>query len=213
MSESAEPAGRAGEPTPSPVQARFVLASSSPRRRDLLASAGLRFEVQPSALPEDPLADESPPTYVRRMAQEKAWDIARRRRVQGDRRPVLGADTIVVKDGKVLGKPESRGEAQAMLARLSGARHQVTTAFCVVHADGTEHLEAVTTEVCFKDLSPAEIEAYLDTGEWRDKAGSYAVQGHAAYIVRTLSGSYTNVVGLPLCEAVEALERAGAGRD
>lgn len=213
MSESAEPAGRALEPTPNPESARFVLASSSPRRRDLLASAGLRFEVQASDLPEDPLADERPPDYAARMAREKAWDIARRGRVQGDRRPVLGADTIVVRDGQVLGKPESRDQARTMLALLSGARHQVITAFCVVRADGTEDQEAITTEVCFKELAPAEIEAYLDTGEWHDKAGSYAVQGRAAYIVRSLVGSYTNVVGLPLCEAVEALERAGVGRE
>jgi septum formation protein len=213
VSESAEPAGRAREPAPSPESSRFILASSSPRRRDLLASAGLRFEVQASDLPEDPRTDESPPAYAARMAREKAWDIARRRRVQGDRRPVLGADTIVVKDGQVLGKPESRDQARTMLARLSGARHQVITAFCVVCADATEDQDAITTEVRFKELAPAEIEAYLDTGEWCDKAGSYAVQGHAAYIVRSLAGSYTNVVGLPLCEAVEALERAGVGRE
>lgn len=213
MSESADPAGGALEPAPRPDRALFILASSSPRRRDLLASAGLRFEVRASDLPEDPLPDESPLAYAARMAREKAWDVARRRRVQGDRRPVLGADTIVVKDGEVLGKPESRDQARSMLARLSGARHEVITAFCVVHADGHAHQEAITTEVCFKELDPAEIEAYLDSGEWRDKAGSYAVQGRAAYIVRSLAGSYTNVVGLPLCEAVEALERAGVERE
>lgn len=195
------------------AQARFVLASSSPRRRDLLASAGLCFEVQPSDLSEDSWGEEAPLEYVRRVAREKAWDVARRRRVQGDRRPVLGADTIVVKDDRVLGKPGDRGQARAMLTQLSGARHHVITAFCVVHPDGTDHEQTETTEVCFKELGPAEIDAYLDTGEWQDKAGSYAIQGRAAYIVRAVNGSYTNVVGLPLCEAVEALERAGAGRE
>jgi len=195
------------------ARARFVLASSSPRRRDLLESAGLCFQVEPSDLSEEPRGEEAPLEYARRVAREKAWDIARRRRVRGDRRPVLGADTVVVKDGQALGKPADRDHARAMLARLAGASHHVVTAFCVVLPDGTAHEEAVTTEVTFKALGPTEIDAYLDTGEWQDKAGGYAIQGHAAYIVRSVNGSYTNVVGLPLCEAVEALDRAGAGRE
>ena len=121
------------------VEAPFILASSSPRRRDLLQSAGLLFDIIPGDLAEDVAPGETPAVYVDRMAREKAWDVARRRRVQGDRRPVLGADTVVVKDGTILGKPRDRDHAREMLKRLSGATHEVITGFCVITQDGQEH--------------------------------------------------------------------------
>lgn len=187
----------------------FILASSSPRRRDLLASAGLAFETDPGDVPEEPTPGEAPAAYVRRLARDKAREVARRRRSAGDSRPVLAADTVVVLDGEPLGKPADRAEARRMLERLSGRAHHVITGFCIVDATGGEQHEEVTTEVHFKQLRAGEIEAYLDTNEWVDKAGSYGVQGKAAHMVRTVLGSYTNVVGLPLCETVEALRRAG----
>lgn len=186
----------------------FVLASSSPRRRRLLASAGLSFEVDPSNLSERPKEGESPTHYVRRMASDKAREVGQRRRSGGDTRPILAADTIVVVDGRIIEKPHDRDEAQEMLEILSGRAHYVITAFCIIDPRGDDHLEDVTTEVLFKRLRPDEIQAYLDTDEWRDKAGGYAVQGGAAYMVRSVMGSYTNVVGLPLCQAVEALGEA-----
>ena len=188
---------------------KIVLASASPRRRELLKKIVKNFISTVSQVDEAGVSGKTPEEFARNAAQAKAAAVAK----QFKDALIIGADTIVVRDGQVLGKPESRDQARTMLALLSGARHQVITAFCVVRADGTEDQEAITTEVCFKELAPAEIEAYLDTGEWHDKAGSYAVQGRAAYIVRSLVGSYTNVVGLPLCEAVEALERAGVGRE
>lgn len=184
----------------------FILGSASPRRHDLLVSAGLAFEVDPAAIEEDPPENETPTQYVRRLALAKATHVAQRRAGQGDTRPVLAADTIVVLDGEVIGKPSSREVARRQLQRLSGRTHHVVTGFCLLQIGaGTEQVEDVTTEVQFKRLDPEEIEAYLDTGEWQDKAGGYAVQGRAAYMVRSVVGSYTNVVGLPLCQAVEAL--------
>jgi septum formation protein len=186
----------------------FILASSSPRRQDLLVSAGLAFEVDPAEIDEEPSGNETPAEYVRRLALAKASEVAGRRNRQGDTRPVLAADTIVVIDGEVIGKPPSREVARRQLQRLSGRTHHVITGFCLLRiADPAEpaKIGEVTTEVEFKRLDPDEIEAYLETDEWRDKAGGYAVQGRAAYMVRSVFGSYTNVVGLPLCQAVEAL--------
>ena len=175
----------------------------------MLDSAGFAFEVLPSDAPEVPVPDEEPEACVRRLAWEKALDVVNRRRAKGDRRVVLAADTMVVLDGEPMGKPADRGEAQEMLTRLSGRSHLVITGVCVIDDDHVEHRQEVTTEVRFKRLSTREIEAYLDGGEWRDKAGGYGIQGQAAYMVQSISGSYTNVVGLPLCEAVEALLHAG----
>jgi septum formation protein len=189
----------------------FILASASPRRNDLLASAGLCFDVQPAEINEETHAGEAPALYVRRLAREKARTVAIVRRAAGDRRPVLGADTIVVLDGEIIGKPPDRSQAREQLERLSGHQHHVITGYCVLDPRETELLDTATTEVVFKRLSSAEIEAYLDTEEWRDKAGGYAIQGRAAFMVRSIVGSYTNVVGLPLAEAVEALGRALEG--
>jgi septum formation protein len=183
-----------------------ILASASPRRRELLASAGVTFVVDPSEVDERPLDTEDAQGYVRRVAIAKARGAAARRR-PGEGRPVLAADTTVVVDGEILGKPQDRAEAERFLARLSGRVHQVITAFWIIAADGREVGEMVVTAVRFKPLRPEELAAYLDTEEWRDKAGAYAVQGHAAHLVAAVEGSYTNVVGLPLCEVVEALRR------
>jgi septum formation protein len=163
----------------------------------------------PSEVPEQPLERESALAYVRRLSAAKAEDIAQHLRSSGDQRPVLGADTTVVIEEDVLGKPADRADARATLQRLSGSTHRVITGFCVVDSAGVRHRDEVTTEVLFKKLLPEEIEAYLDAGEWHDKAGGYGVQGRAAYFVRSVIGSYTNVVGLPLCEAVEALRACG----
>ena len=188
----------------------LILASSSPRRRALLASAGLTFAVEPSSVDEGVLPGEAAADYVRRIAAAKASEVAGRWRADGDSRPVLGADTAVVVEGRILGKPADRDEARRFLAQLSGREHEVITGFCILLADDRRHHAEVVTKVRFKVLHPAEVEAYLDTGEWRDKAGAYAVQGNAAYMVESLSGSYTNVVGLPLCEVVEALRQVSA---
>ncbi len=190
----------------------FILASASPRRRELLASAGLAFAVEPSEADEAERPGEPAAAYVRRVAAAKAREVAARARARGDRRPVLAADTTVVVDGAILGKPVDRADAARMLALLSGRSHQVITGTCVIGPDGSEQLAAATTEVRFCALGEETLAWYLDTEEWRDKAGAYAIQGHAACLVESLAGSYSNVVGLPLCEAVAALGRLGVGR-
>jgi septum formation protein len=190
---------------------RFILASESPRRRELLAGAGLEFDVEPSHADERPAPGEAPLAYVRRMAAAKAREVAARARARGDRRPVLAADTTVIVDAAILGKPDGADDARRMLRLLSGRAHQVATAFCVVDAAGRATPGESVTEVRFKALGDDELEAYLASEEWRDKAGAYAIQGRAACLVRSVSGSYTNVVGLPLCEAVEALRAAQEG--
>jgi septum formation protein len=197
------------EPGPAHATGAFILASASPRRRRLLSSVGLCFDVVPAAVGEDPEPGETPARYVRRLAADKARAVARRQRALGDPRPVLGADTTVVLEGATLGKPAGRDEARAMLQQLSARAHLVITGLCLVRSDGAEIRQEVTTAVHFKELSAAEIEAYLDAARWSDKAGGYAIQDHAAFMVREIHGSYTNVVGLPLCEAVEALSAIG----
>jgi septum formation protein len=195
----------------------LVLASGSPRRRRLLASAGVEFEVQPADVDETRAPGETPREYSRRMAEAKCRAVSRGRRAGGDRRPVLGADTIVVLDGEVMGKPADREQARLMLRRLSGRTHRVVTGFCIEGPGGALVQREVVSEVRFKELREAELGAYLETGEWSDKAGAYAIQGRAAFMVQAVVGSYTNVVGLPLAEVVEALhgiaESAEEGAD
>jgi septum formation protein len=187
--------------------ALIVLASASPRRADLLASAGLSFIVVPSRVIEERLPGEVPEQFVRRLASAKARDVAAGRR-DG---VVLGADTEVVLDGEVLGKPRDDADARAMLEQLSGRGHDVLTGYEVYDAaarrgDGG----LIRTRVEFAPLSRADIDAYVATGEPRGKAGAYAIQGRAAGMIRRIEGSYTNVVGLPLCEVLETLRRVGA---
>lgn len=182
----------------------LVLASASPRRADLLRSAGIDFVAAPVDCDERWRPGEPPPTYAARVARAKAELALRAGAI------VLAADTTVWLSGQVepLGKPADRAAARAMLERLAGARHCVTTAFALAdtRAPRTRWIErAVTTTVTMRPLSPAEIEAHLDFEDWRDKAGGYGIQSRAAGLVRAIEGSYTAVVGLPLAEVIEAL--------
>lgn len=173
--------------TPLPT---LVLASASPRRRELLEAAGFQVSVQPADVDETPWAGEAAADYVLRLARAKARAI----RAQGW---VLGADTVVVLDGALLGKPADDDEARAMLARLSGRQHEVMTGVCLL-GGGREAARVESTRVWFAPLSPDEIAAYVSTGEPRDKAGAYAIQGRAARFIPGIEGSYANVVGLPI---------------
>lgn len=186
---------------------RIVLASASPRRRELLASAGIEFDVSPGDVPEDPLPGEMPGDHVLRLAREKACEVAARM----DGRFFIGADTIVLCDGEIMGKPRDEADAARMLNKLSGIPHEVITGFAVYDREREIILcDSVTTRVFFKKLRDDEIEEYVASGCPMDKAGAYAIQGGAAHMVERIEGSYTNVVGLPLCEVVEALRRIGA---
>ena len=190
------------------AHAPLILASASARRRQLLLAAGIAHDVIVSEVDETRLAGEDPPGFAARLAQAKATHVAGLRAALGDRRPVLGADTIVVVDTEVIGKPPDRAAARATLRTLSARAHEVLTACCVLWGQRSA-TALVRTTVTFKALSELEIEHYLDHAAWHDKAGGYAVQDHAAYMVRRIDGSYTNVVGLPLCETIELLQRLG----
>lgn len=185
-----------------PGPAALVLASQSPRRRELLCLLGLAPEVRPALTDETPRPGEAPEAYVRRLAAEKAGAV---------RGPlVLAADTAVVLAGAVLGKPRDAGEARRMLRALSGRTHRVLTAVCVRREAPPAVCEAlVESQVVFAALSDAQIDWYVATGEPLDKAGAYALQGAGGAFVREVRGSVSNVVGLPLCEAAELLARAG----
>lgn len=186
---------------------RIILASASPRRFELLASAGIEFGVCPGDVPEEPLPGELPLDHVLRLARDKAYEAASR--VEG--RYFIGADTIVLCEGEIMGKPKDQADAERMLRRLSGIPHEVITGFAVFDREHDGIIcKAVTTRVYFKTLRNEEIRDYIATGCPMDKAGAYAIQGGAAHMVERIEGSYTNVVGLPLCEVVEALRRIGA---
>ena len=184
----------------------LILASRSPRRKYLLEQAGLRFAVIPSTFDEASIQPSAPAAYVRRLAEAKADDIA----AGHPDAWVIGADTIVADGERLLGKPESAQSARRMLRRLSGKTHQVYTGYCVCrHRDGKKFSDAVDTDVTFKKLSENEIVWYIRTGEPFDKAGAYAIQGMGTFLVRRINGSYSNVVGLPVCEVIEILIREG----
>lgn len=188
---------------------RLILASASPRRRELLQQAGVAFTVIPSNAAEDILPGEAPAEYAQRVAEAKARDVAQNHPGSW----VLGADTIVVVNREILGKPRDRADGWRMLRLLSGRRHEVMTAFVLISENGrTEARQVVTTAVTFKSLSDTQIQEYLATGEPFDKAGAYAVQGIGAALVDRVEGSYTNVVGLPLDQVLAALCAAGVGR-
>ena len=185
----------------------IILASKSPRRRYLLEQAGLQFSVIPSSFDENSVAMEKPALYVRKLAECKADIVA----AAYPDHWVIGADTIVLIDKDILGKPSSDHEARKMLRRLSAKTHQVLTGYCVCCKNRERFFsETVSTDVCFKDLSAPEIEWYIHSGEPFDKAGSYAIQGLGTFLVKRINGSYTNVVGLPVCEIVEFLIHEGA---
>ncbi|MGE0041885.1 MAG: nucleoside triphosphate pyrophosphatase [Vicinamibacterales bacterium] len=185
----------------------IVLASQSPRRAALLTAAGYAFEMLPSDVDETVLPGETPEAHVARLAETKA-------RAGLARRPdavVLGADTVVVLDGRILGKPADDDEARGVLAALSGRAHEVLTGVAV--ADGAGVRGAVArTQVWFATLSPAEVAAYVASGEHRDKAGAYGIQGRASCFVERIDGSYSNVVGLPVALVYRLLGPPG-GRD
>jgi septum formation protein len=183
------------------------LASVSPRRSELLRQIGVRFEVRPAAIDETWLTDEAPDAYVLRLAAAKAaavWRVL----PPDERAPVLAADTAVIVDDDVLGKPAGAADAERMLERLSGRSHRVLTAVALCAADRSEALLSVS-EVRFRATTAAERSAYCATGEPLDKAGGYGIQGHAAVFVESLQGSYSGVVGLPLFETAALLARCG----
>ena len=188
----------------------LILASSSPRRRELLSGAGLVFRVVAPEVEETLRPGESPTAYVLRNAREKAVWVARG---TGAREAViLGADTVVVENEHLLEKPADDDHARRMLRHLSGRAHDVITGVCLLDMGGTTPAElsfAETTRVFFRDLTEEEIDRYVRGGEPADKAGAYAIQGGAAGMVERIEGSYTNVVGLPMEAVLTALERFG----
>jgi septum formation protein len=185
------------------------LASASPRRSELLRQIGVPFEVRPADIPEAQRAGESAEALVLRLAEQKA-DAVWRRVPAGERRPVLAADTAVVLDERVLGKPADAAEAEAMLAALSGRTHRVLTAVALRWGDAAETLLS-SSEVRFRATTAEERAAYCRSAEPFDKAGGYGIQGRAAMFVEHLSGSYSGVVGLPLFETAALLARCGVG--
>ena len=176
---------------------QLILASASPRRRELLASLEVGFRVVIPEIDETPLPGEKPRAFVERLAEEKACAVD----ADGT---VVAADTIVVQNDTILGKPTDAAHAREMLSSLSGKMHEVVTGVCVKSAARTV-VFSVATEVAFRTLTADEIARYIATGEPMDKAGAYAIQGGAAHMIRSIQGSYTNVVGLPLCELHETL--------
>ena len=189
----------------------IYLASASPRRQELLRQLGVEFEAMPSNILEVRQAGESPADYVLRVARDKAQFVARLVNERGlPVFPVLGADTEVVLDGEILGKPQDRAHGMALLRRLSGRTHEVLSAVCVVD-QGSGHTALSTSRVTFGPLTEAEIAQYWETGEPADKAGAYAVQGQAAAFIARLEGSYSGVMGLPLHELAGILKKIGKG--
>ncbi|MDR3799901.1 MAG: Maf family protein [Terracidiphilus sp.] len=191
----------------------LILASASPRRSELLTQAGFSFEVHPAHIPEEPLENEDPISYVTRLAREKAEAVFRELtaahgREDGRSLVVLGADTTVTLDEHILGKPEDAADAARMLRLLSGRTHRVITGVALVTAERVE-VAAEVTEVRFLEMSDAEIAAYVATGEPMDKAGAYAIQGRAARWIPRIEGCYFNVVGLPLARVSTLLESCG----
>lgn len=193
-----------------PKKPELILASSSPRRQELLREIGIPFQVHAANINEDQLAGEAPIAYALRLAQEKAQAVA----AQYPQNYVLGADTIVVVDGEVLGKPIDHADAARILQRLSGRAHDVTTAVSLIApfkvAPGTlAETRASTTKVYFREIAEAEIQQYVAGGEPMDKAGAYAIQGGASRWTDRIEGEFSNVVGLPLSLVTEMLKTTG----
>jgi septum formation protein len=188
-----------------------VLASASPRRRELLASRGLRFEVMPADVSEEALAGESPRALVERLAAEKALAV-RARLPRLPRRYVLGSDTVVVLGEEILGKPRDPEHAVTLLSRLAGRTHTVWTGVAVAAtSDDVPRVCSVASAVTLRAASQEELRAYVATGEPLDKAGAYALQGEGRRFVARVEGSESNVIGLPLDEALALLAEAGLG--
>jgi septum formation protein len=192
--------------------AQFVLASNSPRRRDLLAAAGYSFEIRPTYVEEVLRPGETPEAGAARIAALKAraawqtmnpedrWEI-----------PIVAADTLVVLEGEVFGKPRSEAEARTMLRKLSGRTHKVVTGWCVKVGE-LERTGSTVSEIAFRRLETRDVDRYLALGESMDKAGAYAIQGGGAALTEWIKGSYTNIVGLPLAEVIRPLEELLAKR-
>lgn len=184
----------------------IILASASPRRKMLLESAGVQVKIEAADIDESHHIDENPRDYARRMALEKARAVAARH--MGTDNLIIAADTSVVQGLIILGKPETKAHAFQMLKSLSGNAHTVMTGVCVIDmAQNREEVILSETAVHFTELSDNQINRYIETGEPMDKAGAYGIQGGAAAFVSHIEGSYTNVVGLPLCETLECLRR------
>lgn len=183
----------------------LVLASQSPRRKELLNQLGYQFSCHPADIDETPVVGETPAQYVCRIAQEKATAIAR----QYEKNTfILGSDTAVIINDEILGKPQSKDDAMMMLSQLSDCTHQVLTAISVCLGDQTK-TELIITDVEFKALTPQEIDNYWQTGEPQDKAGAYGIQGLGGQFVKQIRGSYSAVVGLPLYETAKLLAEFG----
>ena len=182
----------------------IILASRSPRRVELLKQIGIDSIVRPADVDETPLTGESPADYVQRVARQKVIAIAKTLKSEYANLPVLAADTTVALDGEILGKPENDADAVKMLQRLSGSRHAVHTSVAVCLKDNVEVILS-STIVEMMPLTDAMISAYVATGEQRDKAGSYAIQGKAGAWVARIEGSYSGVMGLPLYETTKLL--------
>jgi septum formation protein len=190
----------------------LVLASASPRRKELLTQAGFTFTVEASEILEDVLPKEVAADYVSRMAEEKARAVFDRHQEpedEGDPLIVLGADTCVLSEGEILGKPRNRDEARRMLEGLSGRTHQVLTGVAAVTRAGATVATEIS-QVTFDLIDPSELETYLDSGEPLDKAGAYGIQGYAARWIPRIEGCYFNVVGLPIARTIDILARANA---
>jgi len=188
----------------------IILASQSPRRKMLMEKMGLTFTVQPSGLVEFPPMGDLPNAYAGRMAMEKAIKVGQAMQ----RFLVIGADTVVSNSGKIMGKPANKHEASLMLSQLSGKWHEVWTGLCVYnHQYGSEVTKAIKTDVHFREISIAEIDSYIETGEPMDKAGSYAIQGQGNKLVKEIKGSYHNVIGLPTFELGYILNDLGVNLD
>lgn len=189
------------------LEAQIILASASPRRRELLEQIGLRVIVQAVDIDESQIPDETVFDFVQRLAREKAqrgFEIVE----NPHKLPVLGSDTIVELEGAILGKPENRQHAKQMLQRLSGQKHTVHTSIAIVTEEQLL-IDTCSSQVQFSSLEDAEIDNYLMTGEADDKAGAYAIQGIAAQFVKNINGSFSGVMGLPLYETAQLLKRCG----
>lgn len=189
------------------LAAQIILASASPRRRELLEQIGLRVIVQSVDIDESQHPDEAVLNFVQRLAREKAqrgFEIVE----NPHKLPVLGSDTIVEIEGVILGKPENRQHAKQMLQRLSGQKHTVHTSVAIV-TEEQKLIDTSSSQVQFKSLEDTEIDCYLMTGEADDKAGAYAIQGIAAQFVKNINGSFSGVMGLPLYETTQLLKRCG----
>lgn len=186
-------------------QPTLILASSSPRRQELLRQAGIPFHAHAAHINEDQLADENPADYAARLAREKAQAVA----AHYPQSYVLGADTIVVVEAEVLGKPTDHADAKRMLRLLSGRGHEVTTAVSLIAPGTRTETRACTTKVYFRELTEDEIQQYVASGEPMDKAGAYAIQGGASRWADRIEGEWSNVVGLPLSLVTDLLRIYG----